>query len=138
MVRHFLPFAMLVLIGCTEPRSSDPTKAGRPAGTAAETSSERAGRETREAVDAVGDLTADKRVEFELEMKEELDELDGRMADLSQRIDAAQGAAKEKLRQEWKELEPQREQARQRLSELKDASGEAWNEFSKSARSRVE
>ncbi len=134
MIRHFLPFAILVLIGCTEPRGKDPGKSNRQAGTATESTEERAKRETREAVDAVGDLAADKRVEWELEMKQELDELDDQMAKLSRRIDAAQGEAKEKLQKEWKDLEPQRERAQQRLNELKDASGEAWIEIRKSAR----
>jgi len=137
MIRHFLPFAVLVLIGCTEPRN-DPKNADRRAGTPSETAGERVKRETREAAEAIGDLTADKRVEVQLEMEQELDELDDRMADLNRRIEAAGGRAKERLQQEWKELEPKREQARKRLGELKESSGEAWVDIRESTKAAFE
>jgi hypothetical protein len=134
-VRHFLPFAVLVLIGCTESRH-DPGKADRRA--TSETTSERVNRETREAAEAIEDWTADKRVEAQLEMEEELSELDGRMAQLSERIETATGSVKERLQQEWKELEPQRKLARQRLDALKESSGEAWVDIRESTKSAFE
>jgi TolA-binding protein len=136
-MRHFLLFAILVMVGCTEPRN-EPGKANRPAGTTTETTAERAKRETREAAEAIEDWTADKRVEAQLEMEEELSELDGRMAELSQRIETATGSVKERLQEEWKELEPQRELAKKRLDELKESSGEAWIDIRESAKSAFE
>jgi hypothetical protein len=136
-MRHFLPFAVLVVVGCTEPRH-DPGKADRPAGTTTESNSERVKRETREAAEAIEDWTADKRGEAQLEMEEELSELDSRMAQLSERIETATGSVKERLQQEWKELEPQREVARKRLDELKKSSGKAWIDLREGTKSAFE
>jgi hypothetical protein len=130
---RFLPFMLLAIcLGCVD-RTSDRVK---PAATSeADEISANASQQRREAYDATADELAVKKKQVEQNLEDELQKLDRKMADLAERIQNAEGKAKDRLQEEWDELEPQRKKARERLDALKQASGAAWEDLKAGAQS---
>ena len=134
-MRHLVVATLMfsgIAIGCNETRtkSTTTTTTDKTSTTpSADDVATRAERERREAVDATAEQVQLEKQQYERKLEEGLNELDRKMADLSARIEEAQGTAKERLQAEWKELPPERERARERLDEIKNSSAAAWDDL---------
>jgi TolA-binding protein len=134
--RFVLVFGCLGLLvaGCGEKRTTTTERTTTTTNNADDVAA-KARQERREAVDATAEQLKLEKEQLERNLEEGLNQLDQKMATLSERINEAQGDAKARLQKEWEELKPQREQARLRLDELKKSSAEAWQDVKAGAQS---
>ncbi len=134
-ITNFLPYTLMAIcLGCAD-RTPDRARVDPATANEADDISTTARQERREAYEATADEFALKKEQVEQNLEEELQALDRKMANLSERIQEAEGDAKARLNEEWAELEPQRKKARARLDELKQASGAAWEDLKAGAQS---
>jgi hypothetical protein len=135
IARYLLAVGLLgiYVAGCDEKRTT--TERTTTTTSDADDVAARAREERREAVDATQEQLKLEREKLERNLEEGLSELDAKMDRLAVRINEASGDAKARLQQEWDELKPQRDQARQRLDELKKSSAEAWRDLKAGAQS---
>jgi hypothetical protein len=111
------PVFVLCLAGCD--KDKPPSKDSKP-------SAEDVKRKGREAAEAAGEFTREKKEQFQAEMKEGLSKMQDQLKDLKARAEKGGEETRKKLQPQIDELERKTETARKKLEELKDKSVEAW------------
>jgi hypothetical protein len=127
-------FFGLFVTGCTEKQTTTTTQRTTSTSDADDVAAN-ARQQRREAVDATAEQLRLEKEELERNLEVGLSELDEKMARLSERIKEESGEAKVRLQKQWDDLKPQRDQARQKLDELKKSSAEAWKDLKAGAQS---
>jgi len=93
------------------------------------TSGEEVKQKTKEAVNAAGDYTVEKKAEFQKSMEENLASLKADLKALKAQASDKTGETKEKINAEIADLEKKQSQLQADLKKLKKSTGAAWSEI---------
>lgn len=91
-----------------------------------EVSSEQVKQETKEAMEAVKTYTVEQKDQYVTDLEEQLKEYQGKVEELRKQAQLAGQDTKASLEEKIQALEKQQESVRERLAEVKSASGNAW------------
>lgn len=86
-------------------------------------------RESREAVDAARQYSAQQKEAFQKRMQKELDDLQPKIEELKRQAESASEQVRIEAKRQIRELEKERDKASRKLTELQAAGEEAWGEL---------
>ena len=98
---------------------------------ATQTTMEDVKKETVEAVETAGSFTMEQRQAFQRKLTDKLTEYDRNIATLKQQLTVVTTTAGQKTEEKIEMLQAKLDDIKKRSEELKDASGEAWEDLRK-------
>lgn len=117
----YLILGVLVLSGCENQDSASDAKF--------KTATPDVKEEVQEAVDAVGQATENKMVEYQQSLESKLDALDEKHEELEAKVKDAGKEAKNELQETLAELKSKKETVKTKLDNLGTSTGKAWREM---------
>ena len=133
----------ILVAACSEQGSTSPPAARQPVPAESSQAKNRVAaqdvkREATEAVDTTSDYLAQQKREFIAKAEHDLADLGTAMEDLRTRAQGATAETKAKMDEALRNLERERTQTQQKLSDLKSASANAWQDAKAGFQSALE